>query len=217
MAMDLQNGGGQIGAHLQTGEDADTAMVRAIRAVIDTPSDADKRPDVRRALNIEKPGNAAERLKAAAPLAEVIPTERPKIASPMVAPAPLSSRGRLVAYALCVAFLLCLGLRPLLLVSFLILGLGIWVALGALLGKDALYDGVKRLSGLAAKRFPKLASDVQCCYVMVAHRWGRFLDLMPSGTVDAFYLPQLGAREQAERSHSAALDRRFAALRDPEF
>ncbi len=106
--------------------------------------------------------------------------------------------------------------RPWLVIGLLFLSLFTMAGIFLILGYDGFWRRAMGLARWYATRRPERAASMHRRLDAFAMRWDAILDRFPEGSVDGLYLPDFGDLAAADARHDAALDRRFATLREGE-
>lgn len=104
--------------------------------------------------------------------------------------------------------------RPWLLVALMQLPIVIVTGLYLAFGYDRFWSGVLRLYQRYEARSPEKAQRLLRRMDGFALRWNTVLDRFPDGLVDGLYLPDLNSLLETEARHNAAVEDRFARMRD---
>ncbi|MEO0939891.1 MAG: hypothetical protein AAFY38_17205 [Pseudomonadota bacterium] len=189
------------------------SMIRGMLADEEAQEQIASNPAPARFAHIHDPDAAefVERRSAPQPHLEVYTAPKPRFRLPRLPslggwrPSPRMMIGG--------AVLAVLLLRPAWVVLAVVLSL--FAVLGAfvLLGSDRVWGlciaGLRHYMARHPARAPQIAARVD----RFAERWDRVLDLMPDGTVDGLYFPDLQSLMDAEDRHDAAVADRLDRLR----
>ena len=96
--------------------------------------------------------------------------------------------------------------RPVLVIGLLLLTLMVLVGVILIVGYDTFWIRAAAIARWYARRNPEKAADLHLRLDRFAMKWDAFLDRFPEGSVDGFYLPDLGDSSDVNARHEEALE-----------